>query len=183
MPNFELLSETMDPSALRDQLKAHPELWNANPGRLGEGSPHAQAQDIWVRFRDRAELKEPADFAAPHQAVWYPCIYQLPAAVELVTQVVEMVGARELGGVLITKIPPGKKILPHHDRGGWHAEYYNCKIYVPIQSDEDCINYCEDEMVCMLPGTAWIFDNLKVHSVENNGTEDRMTLIICTRVG
>jgi aspartyl/asparaginyl beta-hydroxylase (cupin superfamily) len=91
------------------------------------------------------------------------------------------VGADYLGGVLITRLPPGGMIAPHHDRGGWHAEYLNCKVYVPLWGD-DCLNTCEGEELVMKPGEAWTFDNLKVHSVHNRSTTDRAVLIICMRV-
>jgi hypothetical protein len=33
----------------------------------------------------------------------------------------------------------------------------------------------------MKPGEAWTFDNLRTHSVENNGDTERVTLIVCAR--
>ncbi len=137
--------------------------------------------DIWVRFRARDELKAPGDFAAPHIPVWYPAAQRLPELKCLVEVMFRDFAAEELGGVLITKIPPGGRILPHHDRGGWHAEHYNLKVYVPIAGTKDCINRCEDDQVSMLPGEVWNFDNLKVHSVENNSDQDRITAIVCMR--
>jgi len=86
----------------------------------------------------------------------------------------------ELGGVLITKIPAGKSILPHTD-DGWHANYYNTKIYIPLETNTNVINRCEDEYVCMNLGEAWYFNNMVEHEVRNEGDTDRITLIICIR--
>lgn len=89
--------------------------------------------------------------------------------------------ATHLGGVLLTKIPPGGKILPHHDRGTWHAEEMDLKVWLLIEANEGCLNTCENDRVIMRAGEAWTFSNLKVHSVENNGDTDRICLIICLR--
>jgi hypothetical protein len=44
------------------------------------------------------------------------------------------------------------------------------------------VNHCEDESIVMQAGEAWMFDNLNIHSVENNGATERITAIICMRV-
>ena len=72
-------------------------------------------------------------------------------------------------------------MLPHDDRGSWHAEWLNTKVYLPIQSNPGCLNICEDDRVSMQEGEAWTFDNLKTHSVENNGDTARVTAILCMR--
>jgi uncharacterized cupin superfamily protein len=92
------------------------------------------------------------------------------------------VNAVYLGGILITRIPPGGCVKPHHDRGSWHAETMNTKVYVGLRSNPQCINRCEGEQIVIAPGDAVTFNNLLTHSVENNGETDRMTLIVCMRV-
>lgn len=182
LKNFKLLAKHDITSLLQNELDAYPELWDQHRDRKdGIGSPHSQMSDIWVRFRDYSELTSPQEFNRPHVPVWYPAASKLPTVKESCELCKMQLKADELGGVLITKIPPGGKILPHHDRGGWHAEYYNLKLYVPIRGTAECLNHCEGETVSMLPGEVWSFDNLKVHSVENNSDQDRITLIICLR--
>lgn len=183
MINFQEISkDRIDISELLSQLEQNADLWDVHPERkVAPGSPHYQMSDIWVRFRARDEITD-GFFNEPHLPVWYPSAEKISSVKKICHQVMTLIGADILGGVLITKIPPGGKILPHDDKGGWHAEYYNNKIYVPLQSDEGCINYCEEDEVHMKPGSAWIFDNLKTHSVENNSQRDRITLIICTRI-
>jgi len=182
MDNFRLIAKNIDVSGVLEQLTAHPELWNQYTERKAGDSPHKAMTDIWVRFRPKAELVDTEDYKTPHIPEWYPSRRLLPDVERISLDMLAKVRGVQLGGVLITKIPPGGKILPHHDRGRWHAEFYNTKIYVPIQSNPDCINICEEDKICMRPGEAWFFDNLKVHSVENNGNVDRITLIVCVRV-
>lgn len=182
MRNFARVAVGIDVAPALAQLAEHPSLWNAHTHRRdAPGSPHTEMSDIWVRFRDRAELTSPARFAEPHNPVWYPAIAALPALRPIIFDVMRAVEATRLGGVLITRIPPGGRIAEHHDRGGWHAEFYTTKVYVPLAANSRCVNRCEDEAVVMDVGEAWTFDNLKLHSVENNGASDRITLIVCMR--
>lgn len=168
---------------LKAELACSPDLWNQhNARKTAEGSPHAQMDDIWVRFRDPDELTSPEKYNEPHEAVNYPAWDALPAFELIVDDIMARVEADALGGILITRIPPQGKILPHNDRGGWHAEHYNRKVYLPIQANDKCVNHCMDESVAMKAGECWSFNNLLTHSVENNGDSDRITAIICMRV-
>lgn len=163
------------------QLDALPSLWNARPART-EHDTFAGTSDIWVRYRDPRELQSPADFAVPHFAVFYEAWRLLPALHPIVYRLMADVQAVHLGGILITKIPPGGWIKPHHDRGGWHAEFYERKVYVPLRTNPFVVNLCEDERVVMGLGEAWYFNNLVTHEVKNDGDTDRITLIVCMRV-
>ena len=175
--NFELVSSGIDTAAALAQLEAQPSLWNATPGRRGPTSPHRETQDIWLRWRD-PDVGSPS---RPGPIIHWPAWFALPAVAEIVKPLVLICAAEELGGVLITKIPSGGQVYPHHDRGGWHAEHFNCKLYVPLRGPAECVNYCEDEQAVMKAGEAWRFDNLKTHWVVNDDDEDRVTLIICMR--
>lgn len=172
----------IDVKPLRAELAAHPELWGQRNARKGPDSPHNAMQDIWLRYRHWDELTEGRKYGEPHFATWYPEANLLPATKDIAHQLAAAMRAVYLGGVMITRIPPGGRILPHDDRGSWHAEFHNCKVYVPIRSNADCINYCDQDSAVMRPGEAWTFNNLLEHSVENNGSTDRETLIVCMRV-
>ena len=141
--------------------------------------------DIWVRFNawenyDRADTTMD-EFTGPHESVWYPVAYEIPALRMLVSDVLCHVGAdRELGGVLITKIPPGCYVSPHVD-GGWHAEYYRDKYAVQLKGNAEQTFNFEGASLAPLPGEVFWFDNSKLHWVANPSDEDRITMIICTR--
>lgn len=182
MAHFRRLAEGIDPTEVLAQLAAQPELWDRNPERtrLVPNSPHRETSDIWVRFRDPAELHEPADYGEPHFAVFYPAWHALPALRPIVFAIMALVKAVYLGGILITRIPSGKCVYPHVDTG-WHPEYLNRKVYVVLQANDSCINWCDDERVIMRAGDAWAFNNLVEHGVINQGDHDRISLIITMR--
>ena len=133
--------------------------------------------DIWVRYADA-----PVDHKKPHVSVMLPAWNVLTSLHGLTFDLMRDAKATQLGGILITRIPPGGVIAAHDDRGSWHAEFYNRKVYVVLQSNARCINECEGEEVVMRTGEVWTFDNLLSHSVTNGGAEARMTAIICMRV-
>lgn len=173
---------TYDVAPVLSELTDHPELWNRHSQRTkAMGSPHAASQDIWLRYRAFEELTSPDKYNEPHEAVFYPAWRDLPSLHDIVADLYVRVDASRLGGLLITRIKAGNKILPHRD-SGWHPEFYNCKVYLPVQANDQCVNYCGDEEMVIKAGDAVSFNNLITHSVDNNGTTDRITLIVCMKV-
>lgn len=181
MKQFTMVAENIPVAAINDQLAAHPDLWNENAARLGEGGPHEGCSDIWVRYKPKAALTGYRDFDAPHFAEFYPAWYALPALRPVVFGIMALAEATYLGGILITRIPPGGKVKPHADHG-WHAETMNFKVWLPLRASGQCINRCGAEAVVMRPGELWAFDNAVTHSVENNGDTMRDCLIITMKV-
>lgn len=184
MKHFQRIAEGIDVLPTLLALHQHPELWNANTFRKDTpGTPHSQMSDIWVRYNDETKHKESGDYSTfndPHISRWYPAYDSLPQLRPIIFGLMTRVEGVQLGGVLITKIPPGGRIDPHVD-GGWHAEYFNTKLYVVLQSNPLCRNRVGDEVVVMRPGDVWYFDNTVEHEVVNDGDDDRITLIICIR--
>jgi hypothetical protein len=161
------------------ELDAHPEVWDAYKSRTPTGGPHVHVSDVWVRFRKWADLKEPKNFGEPHESVWYPEADKLPGVRALVEQVYEDVGGKVLGGVLVTKIPAGKEVLPHVDNG-WHARRYE-KFAVQLKG-HTAQRFCfKNAELATIPGDLYTFDNSYAHWVTNPTDEERMTLIICIR--
>lgn len=173
----------IDPIPLRLQLERNPQLWNQHNDRTTRDvTAHAAVSDIWVRYRPLDQLTAPASYNEPFaEFVWYPAYHALPDLRPLVMSLMHRVGGTALGGVLITKIPPGGKVLPHSDRGTWHAEYFNTKVYTVLKANPLSVNHTEDESLVMREGENWIFDNLKLHAVDNAGDDDRITLITAIR--
>ncbi len=184
MKNLIKIAQGIDTVPLLLALQNQSHWWNQHKARKeADGTPHAAMSDIWLRYNDVAPYEARGDFTGfndAHESVLYPSWFALPQIRPLVYALMAKVEGTRLGGVMITKIPPGGVIEPHRD-SGWHAEYYNTKLYVVLQSNPQCVNTVEDEAVVMNTGDVWFFDNLKVHSVENNGPEDRITLIVCIR--
>jgi aspartyl/asparaginyl beta-hydroxylase len=175
------IAQGIDVIPALSQIAAAAEFWGQFPVRTEGRSPHRESRDIWLRFRAWDELTDRRNYGEPHFAVWYPAWHALPALHPIVFDIARQVEAEYIGGILLTSIPAGARIYPHHDRGSWHAEWLNTKVYVILSANDACINRYESEEYRMRTGEAWQFDNQVVHSVENNGETDRISLIITMR--
>lgn len=164
------------------QLKQHPDLWNRYTERANAYGPHHGVSDIWVRYRDRSEFNGSwADFCIePHEAVWYPEADCLPAVKDICFELMGWVRGERLGGVLITRIPPGGKVDPHID-GGFNACYYNCKVMVTLEGHPDQAIHFEEGSYSAQPGECVWFNNRKSHWVTNNSPVDRISLVVCMK--
>jgi quercetin dioxygenase-like cupin family protein len=176
-PPIKLLRARLPVQQLHAELLAHPELWNQHKART-EQYAHSAISDIWLRYNDLANFKGDLEsFNAEHESVWYPSFDLLPASVPIIFNTMRFVMGERLGGVLITKVPPGGRVEPHSDHG-WHATKYQ-KFAVQIAATDEQA-FCFDEMqLITAPGDMYTFDNQKLHWVENDSDEDRITMIIC----
>ncbi len=179
--NFARIATGIDPAPLLRELAMQPELWDQRPERrLAAGSPHGEMQDIWVRYRDQAEIDDPQRYAEPHWGVFYPAWQALPSLRPIVFGLMALTQSVHLGGVLITRLPPGARVHGHVDRS-WHATFHNCKVYVALKTNPACINWFEDAQFVMQPGEGWWFNNQVTHGVDNHGDDERIALVVSMR--
>jgi hypothetical protein len=181
MSHFTRIASGIDVGPAMAQIDANPQLWNTYDNRRSGESPHRESSDMWLRYRDPALLKTAADFRYEHESVFYPAWRTLTALHPIAETITGILNPTRIGGFLMTRIPPGCQVYPHHDRGSWHAEYYDMKVWIPLRANDRCINWVEDEAMVWEPGTAWHHDNLKTHAVENWGDTERVCLILCFR--
>ena len=187
MKHFELISEGIDVAPLLSEIEHNAWLWNLNNRRKTvPGSPHAAMSDIWVRYNDDTRARLTGDwtgFNDEHVPVWYQAWEALPSLRPIIFDLMAKVQGEMLGGVLITKIPPGAGIAPHAD-DSWHVQFFD-KFYLSLKSKPGAQFWCDDgetkEALEPKPGEIWLFDNRKIHWVTNESDEDRITLIICIR--
>lgn len=156
-------------------LQQHPELWNQHTTRTANpDSPHHGLDDIWARFGDPARAED----GGAHDSFWYPAADVLgikPMCLDLMRAVQGV----ELGGVLITRIPPGAECKPHTDPG-WHARRYD-KFAVQITSAPGQRFHFDGESLETKPGDLFWFDNQFTHWVTNPTAYERVTMIVCIR--
>lgn len=182
--NYLRIAQNIPVAALVLELHRHPELWNRNMARLSRGGPHHETDDIWLRYKDEAENKNSNDysnFGDEHDPVWYPAYYALPAARALIFDLMAAVEGERLGGVLLYRVPPGKRIYPHSDKG-WHAEYYD-KFNIYLKADEDtAFKYENGEAIRAVTGDVYHFVNTIQHEVINESEEEQLVLTVCIRL-
>jgi hypothetical protein len=78
---------------------------------------------------------------------------------------------------ILINLPKNQKIDSHYDVGDYFSK--RNRIHIPIITNEDCFFKIDEEIKNMKEGEIWeINNNEKEHSVENNGNEDRIHLLI-----
>lgn len=156
------------------------DLWDKyTQRRVAEGSPHSEMTDIWVRYKNPDECIKNGDWSAfteKHNSEW---LEDLPDVKFMSKYLMNYLGGKQLGGILITKLPPGGKIQPHTD-AGWHAEYYD-KYFVSIKNPKGARFHFDDCHIEPEEGEVYAFRNDKNHWVENDSSEDRIAMIICIK--
>jgi len=174
MSKIRLLASGLNVEPIRTAIEANPHLWDLYTMRTASpDSPHHGLSDIWARFAPPG-----VNGNADHDAVWYPEADCLPLR-DLVYPLMSIVRGDRLGGVLITRIPPGGQCKPHVDPG-WHAGYYE-KFAVQIAADPGQTFCFEGEQLVTAPGDLFWFDNSHLHWVTNPTPHERITLIVCIK--
>ena len=183
MTSHMLVTDTLPTGTVVDEFMACYDDFDQYPyRRMVPGSPHVDMTDIWMRYNDVAPYIEKGTFEGfgdEHDSIWYPIADKLPSAKAMAFALMAAVDGERLGGILVTKLPPGGKILRHTD-SGWHASYYD-KFYVPITAPSESYMGFNDGGIFSQLGQAWWFDNSNEHWVENPSQEDRISMIVCIR--
>jgi hypothetical protein len=176
---YNKIHSDLDVSLAQKELKDNDHLFGEFNARKNAGDVHAQMTDIWLRYGDISGMIESGDYSAiasEHDSIW---LKDLPHCKQICFDVMMLVSGERMGGVLITKLPPGGRILPHTD-SGWHAEYYD-KYYIPLQNSDGAMFCFDDGNIKPDNGDVWAFNNSYKHWVENNSNEDRIAMIICIK--
>lgn len=189
MRNFVKLAEGIDVVPVQLTL-AQTALWNQHTLRTAtEGSPHRELDDIWLRMSDLEKCRQAGAagaFVDHRESINYPGWHELPQIRKLVMALFMSVEGERLGRVLISRLPPGRRILPHKDIGADLTKYYDSEPYYSrfhlcVQGLPGSIFNCEDESVQMRTGEAWWFRNDLEHEVINNSADDRIHVVIDVR--
>lgn len=183
MKHFQRLANGVDVSALLHAVQRQPQLWNQQDWRTKyAGTPHAEVEDIWLRYSSPDATGNPADLSkvlVETAATWYPAAKDLPQWRGLVFPLMHSVGAYELGRLLITKLKPGGRILRHSDTGAAYTDPLDGgRYHIVLQGLPGSCFLAGDEKVTMLSGDVWWFDHRADHSVENNSADSRIHLLV-----
>jgi len=178
MKNFQLIATKIDVLPLVHAITQQPELWNVNTLRTTHpGSVHSESDDIWARFNT---LTEPGEVLNDKETVTYPARGRLPQIRPIAFDLMRRVEGVRLGRVIITRLPPGKRIAPHIDEGD-SPDYY-ARYQVALQCLPGCLFTIESETVTFQTGDVWWIDNRRLHEVVNNSADDRIVMIVDIRV-
>ena len=173
MQNFRRLKHGCDPAPLIAELEGLEGIWAEQTGR--RSAVEVQKEALAVPLRG---LVKSAQGGRPrrdvHESRWTSGSHRLPLFQEFLKQV-----AAEEDGVLgrakIVRLPAGRQVCPHSDRG----EYYKVRdrYHFVLKSTHGSWLKAGDEEVRMQEGELWWFDNKAAHEARNDGQADRIHLI------
>lgn len=191
MRNFYRLAQNVSVLPLALALRTNEHLWNQNSLRTATpGSPHREVDDIWLRMNDLERCRQasidPGIHVDHRESINYPAMAQLPHARGLVMTLAALVEAERIGRCMISRMKPGKRILPHKDIGEDLTKYYDnepyySRFHVVVQGLPGSMFRCEDEEICMQTGEIWWFRNDLDHEVNNNSADDRIHMVLDMR--
>ncbi len=181
MRNFLKLAQNVLVLPLLHAVQRQPELWNQDDLRTHyPNSPHLAADDIWLRFNDRAAWQDhPVAVMENLDSVSYPAWDKLTQAHTIIFDLMRTVQATRLGRVMITRLAPGDSIIPHAD-GGAYAAYYE-RYHVFLQNLPGSNFRAGDDVICPQAGDVYWFNRLVEHEVTNRAVDDRITMIVDLR--
>jgi len=177
--NFQAIA-TIDPVPLMHQIIRNPQLWKADTYlRDYPQGPFGDTETIFLRFPPASVSELEQGQKDQHECVWMDGWLHLPAARQIVFNLMAMVQGERLGRVMINKLRSGGKIYPHADTPA-HAEYWD-RYHVVLQSGPGCNFRCGEEIVTMPTGQVWWFQNALEHEVINNSAAPRIHMIVDIR--
>jgi hypothetical protein len=165
---FQQILSDIDVQPLRAQLADHEELWNSDD-TWTKGKPLLGATTTIVLRYNKSSVSGLNDWNRP-------AFKMLSEAVKIIFDVMHAIPGEHLGKVMISRLHPGEKIDWHIDRMPPGITPYFQRYQIPLQVAEG-VRFCvEDEDQYMAPGTAWWFDNQRMHAVFNDSSEDRVSM-------
>ena len=78
----------------------------------------------------------------------------------------------------LLRLAPGA-VVPEHADINYHW-FTRVRLHVPIITRPEVKFHCGDRVVHMAAGEAWVFDNWRLHSVENPTPDERIHLVADT---
>lgn len=174
--NFKRLAIGVDTAPLLAKIAEHPQLWETGHARQQyPGSAHAAAEAIILRWATDRTLE--GAFRCLECEDLDPARMLMPEVARITNNVYDRVGfVKYTGRSMITRLPPGGRILPHMDEG-LYADVYD-RFHVCLDADEGSIFRCGTETVHMAPGDIWWFNHKREHEVINGGARPRIHLIL-----
>jgi hypothetical protein len=179
MKNFQLMAN-INIVPLMIQVARQADLWKADTYlRDYPQGPFGDTETIFLRFPPSSVTDMERSTKDQHECVWMDGALHLPAARQMIFNLMATVEGERLGRVMINKLRPGGRIYPHADTPV-HAEYWD-RFHIVLQSLPGNNFRCGDETISMRTGEVWWFQNAVEHEVVNNSADDRIHMIVDIR--
>jgi len=160
---FQRLSVRFDADRMRNEIESLPDTaWAAHPNDI-EGNSSIRLISVNGGQNDDVNGRMAM---TPHLAK-SPYLRQILASFGVVW-----------GRSRLMRLAPGASV-PQHADINYHW-FTRVRVHIPIVTEPGVRFYCGDEAVHMGAGEAWVFDNWRLHRVENASDRERIHLVADT---
>ncbi len=169
MKTVHLLSAKFDPQRLQAELEHARQQWimHFNTG-------YYQGEWSGIALRSPAESLHGLGAGDPGTTQFRDT--ELLNGLPYTRSVIDSFNTRK-HAVRYLKLTAGSEIKAHRDRDLVYWDGF-VRLHVPVQTNEQVECRVGNETVTMRAGECWFADFSQVHSVHNNGTTDRVHLVI-----
>ena len=173
MENFILIKRGIDSTLFLQEIENVPSAWDHLVGRQGKMKVQSQALAIPLRGLRKSKIAGRARRDV-HETRNTTMSRNFPVTMQFLRDTAEELDA-ELGRAKFANLLPGKRVLPHIDRG----EYYKIRdrYHLVLKSKEGNYLAAGKEKTCLHEGELWWFDNKLPHEAVNESSEERIHLI------
>jgi len=161
--------DTIDVSNIKDVLlKLTKEDWNEFTFRQEQVGPHKYTKSIPLIFDTGSNTIKP---------VYHKQYNNFEDEINIINDICRKTYSDGyMIKALFVNLPAGKSIFSHKDYG--LSLTISNRIHIPIITNDDVIFTVDDESINMKEGEMWEINNSLTHSVDNNGDQDRIHLIV-----
>jgi hypothetical protein len=164
--HFRKILSDIDVGPLVNQLSQNSHLWNLD--------------DQWTKNKPQSVLQEVDDIVLRYNKSpdWNkPAFSILAAAQSIIFDLMRAIPGEHLGKVIISRLLPQQCIAPHIDHMPPGVPPYYQRYQIPLSVFPGVRFHCGDEELYMEPGNAFWFDNQIIHSVVNDSSEPRISML------
>lgn len=162
-----------DVSDIQERVESFTEeQWLKESWRRKKFAVHRDTQSIYLIMDEDGRHTDPTEYPAlaEHQDILQPLLDYVRV------QFGQTIDSSYFIRFLFVKLLAGGSIPPHHDTGGSMRKSH--RIHLPLVTNDGVKFNVGDTTKNLLPGELWEINNRHRHTVKNNGTEDRVHMIM-----
>ena len=161
----------VDVTAISDHLSRFDSEWVLDTSRQEMYADHKHTNSYFISEHSNQWMI--GDPYALENRCQDPVLFSL---VEPIIKMLEKLHKGKVGKALFIRLPAGKVVDAHHDIG----EYLNVvrRTHIAITTNDEVGFTIDGETKLLKVGEVWEINNNKLHAVHNNGSTDRVHLLI-----
>jgi len=160
-----------DISSIKNIVNSFDSEWKINTYRQESYSVHQNTESYFI-----FDVSNEWSVLDPYIVTKESNNEKLLSLINPIVETLEKIHDGKVGKTLLINLPPVKNVIPHTDK----RDYLNIvrRHHIPIITNDGVNFYVGDESINMKEGQCWEINNSLLHSVDNQGTTNRIHLMI-----